>query len=351
MRFLHPEPAWHNPQIYPAFIPFAGCKTRCVFCSQNLQTGQELESPQSIVKRVEEHFSVVDYNKPLDLAFYGGTFTSLPDDEQRGYLALARRLKEKGAVRQVRCSTRPDAVTPNQLKKLREWGLDCIELGVQSFCSVPLSASLRGYSGASAYQACQMVQETGMSLGVQLMPGMPGQSERHFAEDIKICLELKPDAVRLYPCLVIRGTTLAARWERGYYQPWTLDETLERLSPAVLSLWEQGVRTIRLGLAPEESLLPNILDGPFHPALGQCLRSRALHIFLKNKLVTGESESLVKGKKLLAPRRVQGEFFGHKGDLKAAYAEMGLTTSNVEWHHNEYFELLEPEEEQAPARR
>lgn len=339
MRFLHPEPAWHNPQIYPVFIPFAGCKTRCVFCAQNIQTGQELESAHSIISRVEEHFASNEYKNPVDLAYYGGTFTSIPDEDQRDFLALAARLKDKGVVRQVRCSTRPDAVTPNQLKKLRESGLDCIELGVQSFCSTPLTSSLRDYSGAAAYQACQMVQETGMNLGVQLLPGMPGQSPRHFEEDIQLCNELKPDVVRLYPCLVIRGTALAARWERGYYEPWSLEDTIKMLSPAVLRLWEHGIRTIRMGLAPEDGLAENILAGPYHQALGQCLRSRALHIFLKNRLVNEKGESLATGKRLMAPKRVQGEFFGHKGDLKADYAEIGLSTANVSWWAEDYFEL------------
>lgn len=341
MRFLHPEPVWHNPQIYPVFIPFAGCKTRCVFCSQNLQTGQELESAWTIIKRVEQHFMDADYKRPLDLAYYGGTFTAMPENEQEAFLALASRLKARGLVNQVRCSTRPDALTPNQLKKLREWGLDCIELGIQSFCSTPLTASLRNYSGAAAYKACQMVQETGMTLGVQLMPGMPGQSTRHFEEDINICVELKPDVVRLYPCLVIRGTTLAARWERGDYTPWSLDQTLELISPAVLALWEHGIRTIRLGLAPEEGLIENIMAGPYHPALGQCLRSRALYLFMKSRLLTENGESLAKGKRLFAPKRIQGEFFGHKGDLKTPYAKIGLTTVNVEWWNHEYFELTD----------
>lgn len=343
MRFLHPEPIWYNPQVYPVFIPFAGCKTRCVFCAQELQTGQTLESSHSIVKRVEEHFAASAYKKQVDLAYYGGTFTAIPEEEQEEFLALASRLKAKGLVRHVRCSTRPDAITPNQLRKLRAWGLDCIELGVQSFCSAPLSTSLRDYSGAAAYQACQMVQETGMSLGVQLMPGMPGQTHLHFTEDIKICLELKPDVVRLYPCLVIRGTALAARWERGYYEPWTLEDTLSRLSPAVLALWEQGIRTIRLGLAPEDGLTENILAGPYHPALGQCLRSRALYLFLKHRFAPEGGARPAQGKLLFAPKRVQGEFFGHKGDLKQDYAAIGITTSNIRWWHEDYFELMDEE--------
>lgn len=341
MRFLHPEPVWHNPQVYPVFIPFAGCKTRCVFCAQNIQTGQELQKCEDLIQQVEKHFAEVEHKRPPDLAYYGGTFTALPEDDQARFLELAARLKDQGKIRQVRCSTRPDAVTPNQLKKLRAWGLDCIELGVQSFCSAPLTASLRQYSGATTYKACQMVQETGMSLGVQLMPGMPGQTPRHFKEDIKLCLELKPDAARLYPCLVLRGTALAERWERGQYKPWKLEDTLELLSPAVLALWEHGIRTIRLGLAPEDGLLDNILDGPFHYALGQCLRSRALFIFLKNKLAPEGSKSFAHGKVLYAPKRVQGEFFGHKGDLKEAYKNIGLSTQNVKWCQHEYFELLE----------
>lgn len=341
MRFLHPEPSWHNPQVYPVFIPFAGCKTRCVFCAQNLQTGQQLDNTQNIIQRVEEHFSSTDYKNPPDLAYYGGTFTAIPEDEQTDFLELAARLKKQGKVRQVRCSTRPDAITPRQLKRLREAGLDCIELGVQSFCSVPLGASLRNYSGASAYKACQMVQETGMSLGVQLLPGMPGQTTRHFKEDIKICLELKPDVVRLYPCLVLKGTALAERWGRGHYMPWSLETTLEVLSPGVLSLWEHGIRTIRLGLAPEDGLTESILAGPYHPAIGQCLRSRALYLFLKRRLAAGKDLFLTVGKKLMAPKRVQGEFFGHKGDLKAAYAQIGITTDNVHWWEYEYFELVD----------
>lgn len=341
MRFPHPEPVRHNPKVYPVFIPFAGCKTRCVFCSQNLQTGRELESAQALIRRIEERFAASGDKKPVDLAYYGGTFTAIPEEEQTAFLALAARLKEKGLVRQVRCSTRPDAVTPRQLRKLRDMGLDCIELGVQSFCSAPLADSLRGYSGATAYKACQMVRETGLSLGVQLLPGMPGQSPRHFGEDIKLCLELNPDVVRLYPCLVIRGTALAARWERGYYQPWSLERTLDSLSPAVLALWEHGIRTIRLGLAPEDGLRQNILSGPFHPALGQCLRSRALYIFMKNRLAAGGGASRASGKKIMAPERVQGEFFGHKGDLKPAYAALGVTAANVAWWKRDYFELLD----------
>lgn len=339
MRFLHPEPPKHDYKIYPVFIPFAGCKIRCLFCAQNLQTGQQAQKFKNQIKQVEEYFKQSGGKQVLDLAFYGGTFTALPQEEQEAYLAMAAKLREQGLVRQIRCSTRPDAVNPQQLKRLLELGLDFIELGVQSFCSEPLAASLRGYTGETAHLACKMVLESGMGLGIQLMPGMPQQSPKHFAEDIKICLELKPEAVRLYPCLVISGTGLSACWERGYYTPWSLEETLEALSPAVLDLWECGIKTIRMGLAPEEGLLENILAGPYHPALGQCVRSRALYLFLRKILATENGSKLSPGKRLFAPKRVQGEFFGHKGNLKTAYANMGLSPENITWWNNNHFEL------------
>ena len=72
-------------------------------------------------------------SRPIELAFYGGTFTALPERLQMECLALAMQAKEKGIVCRVRCSTRPDALRPDRLQALRHAGLDLVELGIQSF--------------------------------------------------------------------------------------------------------------------------------------------------------------------------------------------------------------------------
>jgi histone acetyltransferase (RNA polymerase elongator complex component) len=311
-----------------------------VFCAQDIQTGVPLRPPESILRSLEESFAGMEAQNPArDLAFYGGTFTALPRETQNSFLAVAARLKREGKIRRVRCSTRPDAVSPRRLAALRRLGLDDLELGIQSFCDLPLRASRRGYSGTEARAACLKAREAGLGLGVQLMPGMPGMEEKHLEDDVEQCLELRPDTVRLYPCLVLAGTALAREWEEGAFLPWSLERICRLLPRAILALWGRGIRVIRLGLAPEKNLKENLLAGAWHPSLGQSLRGRALQLYLSSRL-PGEPEKL-KGKILCAPRRAQGEFFGHRRELRPSYAAMGLEQKQVRWWNNDFFELLE----------
>ncbi len=325
------------PPIYPVFIPYAGCPVRCVFCAQDVQTGVSLRPAEDLAQSIEEFFATSAGGRIFDLAYYGGTFTSLPLRTQDLFLSLGNRLKQAGLVRQVRCSTRPDAITPVLLEKLHGAGLDFIELGIQSFCDEPLRESRRNYGGAVARAACEMVLSSKIGLGVQLLPGMPGMREEHFAADVEACARLGPQTVRLYPCMVIKGTLLAAKWSEGNYSPWSLEAVLRLLPDSLLRFWEKGISVIRMGLAPEKSLDENTLAGPRHPALGQCLRSRATYLYLEKHLKP--SAGSLADNVLYAPRHIQGEFFGHKGELKQLYADWGITTKNVRWWPDNYFEL------------
>ena len=251
-------------------------------------------------------------------------------------MCLAARLKATGLISRVRCSTRPDAVSASGLARLRAHGLDVLELGIQSFATGSLEASRRGYGQEEALRACRLTREAGLELGVQLMPGLPGMKEEDFAEDIRLCLEARPALVRLYPCLVLEGTGLAEEWRGGGFIPWSMDQVMGALPPAILALWARGIRVIRLGLAPEAGLSEKILAGPRHPALGQMLRARALFLYLAERLPPPEE---LAGKALHVPRRTRGEFFGQRGELRLSYARRGLDPAVVRWWDRDYFEL------------
>ncbi len=259
---------------------------------------------------------------PVELAFYGGTFTALPESWQHSFLGLAEELRACGRVTRVRCSTRPDAVTPALLAGLRERGLDLVELGVQSFQDAALAASWRGYDGATARSACMMVREAGLSLGIQLLPGLPGHSPDDFARDIEtvaaLAPEQRPELVRLYPCLVLEGTGLAAHWRAGTFAPWPLGATINALAGALRTLWAAGIPTARIGLAEQAGL--NVLAGPRHPALGQMARARALLLHVRELLPTLAKPAAM----LHVPRRHQGEVLGQGNALRADYAALGL---------------------------
>lgn len=335
MIFSHPEPVFAKVRIMPVFMPFAGCPTRCVYCSQTAQTGKPEAQLENIYTTLQQNLAGLSRDRAVEVAFYGGTFTALPFSWQERLVGLAGEYIKKGTVTAVRCSTRPDAIEEAKLSRLQALGLRTVELGVQSFNNTILSNSKRGYDNRVIVSACNSVRKCGLSLGVQLLPGLPGMTDEVFRSDIQKCCEIAPDVMRLYPCLVFKHTVLASWYARGEYVPWTVEETVSRLGEGLLSLWEHGIRVIRIGVAQEDGLTDNLVAGPFHPAMGSMVRSEALRLLLNSKI----EEHGVAPSMLLIPQRYRGELWGHKGMYKDFLSERGLATDKVRWWNFPVFQL------------
>jgi hypothetical protein len=158
---------------------------------------------------------------PYESGVYGGTFTALPGDFAERFTAVADEFRKCGLVTRVRCSTRPDAADSGRLTALRGLGLDMVEIGVQTFEAGVLAASGRGHGPGEIFSACRAVREAGLSLGVQLLPGLPGHTPEMFARDVELAATLVPETARIYPCLVAAGTRLAAMSRPGNTRPGT----------------------------------------------------------------------------------------------------------------------------------
>lgn len=337
MIFYHPQPAANKLRIMPVFLPFAGCRIRCLYCSQTTQTGCEQTSLENAYAALEQALEERKVNQApsVEIGFYGGTFTALPDDWTERFIRLAAAYRLYNVVSGIRCSTRPDAVNVNSLQHLKELGLGTVELGIQSFDAAVLRTSLRGYSPDSAREACRMVHAAGLDLGIQLLPGLPGHTPEMFLEDMRSACEMGPSVMRLYPCVVFRNTGLARLYDRGEYVPWSVDVAASACAAALALAWEQKVRVIRIGIAQEAGMSEQIVAGPFHPALGSMVRGRALVPFIMQKLnALGRPPGL-----LMVPQSVRGEFWGYAGECKDVYAAAGLTTKHVRWWQAEKFYL------------
>lgn len=323
----HPEPGpLAHPPVYPVFLPFIGCTYRCIYCAQDVQTGvgNRAIAPDSLRSLLLKE---LEGRAPVELAFYGGTFTALPQELMLAYLDVAAALRQSGLVSRVRCSTRPDCLGPDVLALLARSGMDLVEVGVQSFDNDVLAASGRGYDADAAVHGCEAVRASGLELGIQLLPGLPRMTPAIFACDVAAAAALAPSVARLYPLLVLEGTALARRWRAGSYTPWNVDETVDALADAFLTLWRAGIRVIRAGLAPESTLDNAFLAGPRHPAMGQRARSLALFRLLEPVLAAWQGPA-----RLDYPRRFQGELWGHRGELTPAYAALGLTPASTTPH-------------------
>ena len=219
--FRHPEPTAPRSRIWPVFITFKGCPGRCVFCAQHLQTGAPPEPLPRILETMVTGLEAAGRagRGPFELAFYGGVFTHLPAPWPERFLAAAGRLRQAGLISRIRCSTRPDACQPALLERLAAAGLDLVEIGAQTFDDAVLTAAGRGHNAAAIRQAAQTVRQVGLGLGLQLLPGLPGHTPAVLARDAAETAALGPEIARLYPCLVLDGTPLAARFRTGAYTP------------------------------------------------------------------------------------------------------------------------------------
>jgi histone acetyltransferase (RNA polymerase elongator complex component) len=86
---------------------------------------------------------------------------------------------------------------------------------------------------------------------------------------------MKPDMVRLYPLVVIRGTELAQWAESGKYQALTLSDAVRICAESCLRLEEAGIPVIRIGLMASPSLREKgqVVGGPWHESFGHVVRS------------------------------------------------------------------------------
>lgn len=331
--------------IVPVFLPFLGCPRRCLFCAQEAQTGQRTPTGADMAALLAAARDALERRAlrgaaPAQLAFYGGTFTAMPREALDLCLAFADRARRDGLAPSFRCSTRPDAVDAAVLDRLAHAGCVTVELGVQSFSATALALARRGYGAAQARRACALVAASGLELGVQLLPGMPGVGPAAFLQDVDAALELGARALRFYPCLVLEHTGLAALWRAGAFEPWELEETLETLARGWLKARRAGAAVLRMGLAPGAELARALLAGPWHPALGARVQGRALMLAVRELLrgIDGlhgpaAETAPAPGRRVLleVPARCRGHFWGHAGELRRSWAGLGIGPEAVRY--------------------
>lgn len=284
----------------PVFVPELACPNRCVFCNQHSISGcRQQPEPEEVREIVDKHLSTISFeDSHIEIGFFGGSFTGIELGLQEKYLSVAHAYLRAGKIRGIRLSTRPDYVNHEVLNLLKSYGVTTVELGAQSLDNEVLKLSGRGHTVADVEKASAMILSAGFKLGLQMMTGLPGDSPEKSIETARRIVELGANCTRIYPTLIIRGTDLEKRWQKGEYRPQTLDEAVE-LSAMLLQIFRHGgVEVIRLGLHPSEGLLDGseMLAGPFHPSFRELVETfiwkQKLMPFIKQKS-PGEPLSVV----------------------------------------------------------
>lgn len=264
--------------ILPVFVPHLGCPHDCVFCNQRRISGTTEPADAQTVRNILAAAAAVPRNgTKRQLAFYGGSFTAIPEAQQLELLAAAREGIERGIIDSIRLSTRPDAIDGAVLARLRRYGVDTVELGAQSLDDEVLRCSGRGHTAEDVRRASRLIKDAGFRLVLQMMTGLPGDSGEQSLATAREIVALRPDGVRIYPTVIVRDTALYELWQRGSYCEHTVEEAVH-LCAKILPLFEAAeIPVIRLGLNPTEELSGGAaVAGAYHPAFGELVRAQMM---------------------------------------------------------------------------
>lgn len=272
----------------PFFISHQGCSHTCVFCDQRAISGSagDIPTADEILAKIAA-WRRTSGERPLEVAFFGGSFTAMPVAVQEQLLQPLQGLLASGEIVSVRISTRPDCIDDATVRRLSQMGVKTIELGVQSMDDGVLELSDRGHTAADSDAAIRCIRKGGVSVGAQLMPGLPGDTPAKSFNSLKRVIAVGADFLRIYPVIVLRGTELARRFQSGEYVPMTVEEGVQLCKVLLHESMLCSVPVIRIGLQADEGLnKTTVLGGCWHPALGRLTRSE-LYFDLLCTLLSG----------------------------------------------------------------
>lgn len=293
--------------IIPIFIPHKGCPNDCIFCNQKKITArQKAVTGKDVEEIIETWLSTLEKRnlETIEVAFFGGSFTGIPLEDQSAYLAIAKRYKDAGRIDKIHMSTRPDYINEEILDNLKRYEADTIELGVQSFDDEVLRQANRGHDSKVVYQASQLIKDYGFELGIQLMLGLPGDSLQTCLYSARETVKIGPSIARLYPTIVINDTELYDQYLRGDYQPLSQEEAVSRTKEMYRILDEAGINIIRVGLKSTDIINENgeISGHTFHPAFRQ---------LVEGELARERIEELLRAKDFDRNQRTKVTFYSN----------------------------------------
>ncbi len=246
------------------------CPGNCVYCpGQDSQPNQKVaqsytghepaamrsihnnydpyEQVQSRIRDLEAIGHIVD---KIEIVCMGGTFLSSPIDYQENFIKGAyegiverkannleeiKRLAEKSKRRLIGLTieTRPDYCTEPYIDMMLNYGATRVEIGIQTVLDDIYNKVNRGHTTQDSIDAIRIARDSGLKINAHIMPNLPGSN---YSKDLEMFEHLfsspdyRPDMLKIYPCVVIKGTKLFDWWKAGDFIPYSLDELIDLLS-------------------------------------------------------------------------------------------------------------------------
>jgi elongator complex protein 3 len=129
--------------------------------------------------------------------------------------------------------TRPDYGKLKHANEMLRLGCTRVELGVQTVYDNVLKKIKRGHTVKDSIDSTKTLRDLGFKLNFHMMPGLPGVNrKRDFMGLMELFMNpaFRPDMLKIYPCMVLKGTKLYKWWKKKKYKPLTTKKAAELIA-------------------------------------------------------------------------------------------------------------------------
>ncbi|MFX1516163.1 MAG: tRNA uridine(34) 5-carboxymethylaminomethyl modification radical SAM/GNAT enzyme Elp3 [Promethearchaeota archaeon] len=280
------------------------CPGKCIYCPEvdgapKSYTGKEPAAmrgsqndyipKKQVQARLDQLKSIGHSLDKIHLVIMGGTFLATPLEYQEYFvkecidgitgktsknLSIAQQNAETSIYRNVGITfeTRPDYCTESHVSKMLELGGTFVEIGIQTLNDDILRYIQRHHTIKEVEAAIRYSRDGGLKVTVHMMPNLFQNPEKD-KEIFKILYtdpRFLPDAVKIYPTLVLRNTRLFELWKNGTYVPYSSDDVVNVIA-SIKAMTPPFVRIQRIQRDIPAYL---ILEGVCHGNLREIARER-----------------------------------------------------------------------------
>lgn len=251
----------------------AECPGRCVYCpkvegSPKSYTGtepaimrakrNEYDPYRQVRNRLNQYSLMGHPTDKVQIVIIGGTFLALENEYKKNFmkrifdalngrdsetLEEAKKLNETAEKRCIGIiiETRPDFCKESHIREMLEYGTTMVEIGVQSVYQKVLDAAERMHTLDDVKVATKLAKDSGLKVNYHMMIGLPGSNRSMDMDQFNVLFEdqsFKPDALKIYPTLVVKGTRLYEMWKAGEYSPMDTEDAIDVITKGFIYIPE-----------------------------------------------------------------------------------------------------------------
>lgn len=207
--------------------------------------------------------------------FYAGSLTKIPENEVEKFLEEANEKRKNKRLDKIHISIIPTRISKETIMLLKKYNVITVELEIKIANDFILKKCNSGFSYEDIKKAVKIIKKARLNLGFQLMVGLPDSTKIDEQESAKILARFRPNLIKIYPVIVVKGTEIEKYFNNEEYKPLTLPQAIERCKELIYIFNRKKIKAITVGNINESLIDKNekekfrIIAGPNHKAFAQ----------------------------------------------------------------------------------